>query len=223
MPEGFVDGDGDGAGKVEGADVVGPDGDAEDGVGAFGEQTGGEALGFATENEGVAGGEGCVVVAAGAAGAEQEEAVRAEGLGARGPGGVDGDLDGFPIIQAGPAQVGVVDREAEGFDEVEAGSGGGAKAGDVAGVGGDFGRDEDDVERGGGPAEVKMGFAGVVVFHGESRQFPRGGGERQPWEGKKGARGRSFGFLVWKRGRMGGMVRAFPMRESKREGQGDGA
>jgi hypothetical protein len=84
------------------------------------------------------------------------------------------DVDGIPVVEAGAAELGVGDLEAEGFDEMEAGAGGGAEARDVAGVGGNFGVDEDDIERDGRPAEIEYGLAGVGVLHGG--RIGRGGG-----------------------------------------------
>ena len=175
LAEGFVDNNGDGAGEVEGTDVVGEDGDAEYGIGMGGEDVVGEPLGFAAEDEGVAGAIVDLGVGAGAAGAEKKKAGGLEGIEAGLPRGMDLDVDGVPIVEAGPAELGVGDLESEGFDEMELRAGGGAEAGDVAGVGGDFGINEHDVERDRRPAEGEVGFARVGVFHlgrigGEGRE-----------------------------------------------------
>ena len=42
--------------------------------------------------------------------------------------------DPGPVVEAGPAQVAIADREAKGLDQVKFGSGGSAGAGHVAGV-----------------------------------------------------------------------------------------
>ena len=75
-------------------------------------------------------------------------------------------LDGIPVVQARAAKLGVGDGKSEGFDQVEAGAGGGAQAGNVAGVGRDFRADEDHMEGGGWPPEIELGLAGVGMFHG---------------------------------------------------------
>ena len=170
--EGGVEGDGGGGREVQGTDVVGADGDARPGIGVGGEEGIGESAGFGAEDKGVAGAVGDGVVAAVGGGGEEVQAV---GVGGReigeggGPVGVDADVDGIPVVEAGAAEVFVVDGKAEGFDEVEDGSGGGAEARDVASVGRDFGMDEDDVERGGGPGDLVVGDAGMVGFHGVIR------------------------------------------------------
>src|SRR5436190_11923204 len=56
-------------------------------------------------------------------------------------------LDVLPVVHAGPFELGVVEFEAERFDQVQSRFGRGAKAGDVAGVGRDFRFEEDDVHQ----------------------------------------------------------------------------
>lgn len=85
MTEGFVDDDGDGAGEVEGADVVSVNGDATDGIGMGGEQVVGKTFGFAPEDEGIAGTVSGLGVGAGTAGAVKEKTGGSEGLKASGP------------------------------------------------------------------------------------------------------------------------------------------
>ena len=102
---------------------------------------------------------------------------------------MDLNLDGIPIIEPGAAELGVGDFESQRLDQVETGAGGGAKAGDVAGVGRNFGVDEDDVQRDGRPAEIEFGFSGMGVFRAgrigtgatEGKPFPAGGA----WAGNR--------------------------------------
>jgi hypothetical protein len=60
---------------------------------------------------------------------------------------VDGQLDRRPVVEPGAADRLGIDAEGDRPDEVEAGAGGGAEPGDVAGVGRDLGGDEDDLQR----------------------------------------------------------------------------
>ena len=166
LAEGFVDHHGDGAGEVERADVLGLDGDAADGIGVRGQQVVGQSLGLAAEDQRVAGAVFDVRVGPGTAGAVEEKAGGSERVEAGLPRGMDLYLDGIPIVEAGAAELGVGDLKAQRLDQMEAGAGGGAQAGDVAGVGRDFGMDEDDVERDGRPAEIEFGFSGMGVLHG---------------------------------------------------------
>src|SRR6266699_3913142 len=98
-----------------------------------------------------------------------------------------------PVIEAGAAEMAVVDREAERIDQVERRGGGEADAADRAGVLRDLGRDQDDVHAGGtlrralaerhAPAAdrehdpsalVRLGMAQEVVVRGteEARLVP---------------------------------------------------
>ena len=141
-----------------------------------GEQVVGEPPGFAAEDERVAGAVLDMIIAPGAAGAVEKDTGGPDTAEERRPGGVDLDLHGVPVVEAGAAELGVGDLETEGFDEMQAGAGGGAEAGDVAGVGGDFGADEDDVEGDLRPAEIEFGLARVGVLHGDSIGIPTGRG-----------------------------------------------
>ena len=146
MAEGFVEGDGGGVGEVE-ASGFGASGDAEEAVGGLGgEPVVGKAAGFGAEDEGVSGGEGCVGVESGGACGEGPEAVGADGGGGFVEGVDHAEAEVWPVVEAGASAAGVVQAEAEGTDEPESGAGGDAGAADGAGVGGDFGLDQDDVE-----------------------------------------------------------------------------
>ena len=166
LAQGFIDHDGDGAGEVEGANVVGKNGDAQDRVGMGGQQIVGESLGFAAKDEGVAGLVFGLGVESGASRAVKEEAGGLNGIQAGLPGGMNLHLNGIPVVQTRAAELGIGDSEAQGFDQMKPCSGGGAKAGDVAGVGRDFRTDQDHVEGNGGPLEDELGFAGMGMFHG---------------------------------------------------------
>ena len=100
-----------------------------------------------------------------------------------GEGGVKGEVDGFPVVESGAAELFFGEVEAEGFDEVEGGGGGGAEASDVAGVGGDDGFDEDDVKGDGGPVEGELvALAGAVLHVGVGVHVRRrGGGSERGW------------------------------------------
>ena len=66
------DDDGDGAGEIERADVLGLDGDAADGIGVRGQQVVGQSLGLAAEVQRVAGAVFDLRVGPGTAGAVEE-------------------------------------------------------------------------------------------------------------------------------------------------------
>ena len=51
----------------------------------------------------------------------------------------------LPIVHARALELGVVEFEAEWLNEVERGMGGGAEAGDIAGVWRNFGFEQDDM------------------------------------------------------------------------------
>ena len=59
--------------------------------------------------------------------------------------------------ETGPAQVFVVDDEAQWFDEMQRGVGGDAQTADRAGIGGNFGRDQDDLHGGVTPVRCRAG------------------------------------------------------------------
>lgn len=196
LAEGFVGDDGDGAGEVEGADGGGMDGDTEAGVWVCVEDGLWDSAGFRAEDEGIAWEVGDAgVEARGGGGIEPAAGGGGGQCGfAGGPRGVEVEGDGVPVIEAGAAEVAVIEGEAEGLDEVEVGSGGGAEAGDVAGIGGNFGIKEDDMEGLGGPMEVEGSDTGMGVFHGvaaagwwcgdggEKRSMGQGGmAERKRW------------------------------------------
>ena len=105
-----------------------------------------EAGGFAAEDEAVIGRKFGLAINFWAAGFDEPEA----GIGRklclkRFPVWPAMPFDMLPVVHAGPFELGVVELKAERFDEVQDGFGRGAKAGDVAGVGRDFGFEEDDV------------------------------------------------------------------------------
>ena len=146
LAEGFEEDEGGAVGEVEGAGLGIEHGDAKPVGGVFCEEGFREAGGFAAEDEVVAGLVGDFGVVSGTVGLDEPEAGGGgKGLAEGGPVGpaVPGDL--LPVVHAGAFELAVVELEAEGFDEMEGGVGGGAEAGDVAGVGRDFGFEEDDV------------------------------------------------------------------------------
>lgn len=114
--------------------------DAEYPVGSeLGEDVFGQAAGLGAEQQGVS---GLVLhgrVAARASGRERQEA-RREGCGHEALQGVMALYPGpFPIVEAGPPDLCVIQREAERCDEVQGGAGVGAKPDNIAGIGRDLG------------------------------------------------------------------------------------
>ena len=87
----------------------------------------GEAAGLAAEDEEVAGLEAGFPGAGRALGAEEPERGVRVGLAELLEAVPDVDLDVLPVVEAGTADVLVVEREAEGPDEMEDGTGGEAK------------------------------------------------------------------------------------------------
>jgi hypothetical protein len=147
LAEGFVEGDARGGGEVQAAGLGVHHGDADEAVGVGLDQGRGQAFGLTAKNEhvpvlelGVPKGAGVV------AGLDEKKALgdqaRGEGL----PGGVDLNDGLVQVVEAGAAEQGFVHAEAERFNEMKAGVGDGAKAGDVSGVGRDFGMDKHHVE-----------------------------------------------------------------------------
>ena len=57
-------------------------------------------------------------------------------------------IEVLPIVQAGAADMAIVDQEAQGTDEPQLGADGHARAADVAGVEGDFRLIKNDLENG---------------------------------------------------------------------------
>ncbi len=55
------------------------------------------------------------------------------------------------VIEPGAPHAGIVEREAERFDQMQLGAGIGAQANDVAGVGRDFRLDQDDMKQADSP------------------------------------------------------------------------
>jgi hypothetical protein len=148
LTEGFVEGDANGGGEVEASGRI-FHGDAEAAGGVLVEEGFGETFGFAAEDEAVAVVVGGVPEGAGGFGGEEPEAgplpypvLKME------PGVPEVDVAVLPVVHAGAAEGFFVEGESEGLDEVESGAGGEAEAGDVAGVWGDFGFDEGDLEHG---------------------------------------------------------------------------
>ncbi|MPN04156.1 hypothetical protein SDC9_151392 [bioreactor metagenome] len=120
----------------------------------------GQAGRFAAEDEPVAGREARFGKRVRALGGEREHAlgVGAFGFDQRGEGLVDLERGVFVVVEPGALQLLVVEFEAERLDEVELAAGVGGEADDVAGVGRDFGFDENDVQH----AAIVVAFAVVL-------------------------------------------------------------
>lgn len=142
---GFVEDDGDGGGEVEGAGGPFLHGDAD---GAVVEPGFGEAFGFTAEDEEV------IVLVLDVPsglfglGAEEPEAGVGVGLEEFVEAFPDAEVDVLPVVEADAPDRFFVKREAQGFDEVEGGSGGEGESSGGSGVVRDLGFDEDDVHGG---------------------------------------------------------------------------
>ena len=105
-----------------------------------------ETGGFAAEDDVVVGRGLHFAVEFGAAGLDEPELGGGRKFLREGaPVGPAMPLDVLPVIHARAFELGIVELEAEGFDEMERRAGGGAEARDVAGVGRDFGFEQDEV------------------------------------------------------------------------------
>ena len=166
MPQGFIDHNGDGTGEIEGAYVVGEDGDAQDGVCVGGQQIAWESLGFAAKDEGVAGAVFRLGVEPRASGAVEKQPGGLNRIEAGLPRRMNLNLNGIPIVQTRAAELGIGDGEPQWLDKVQARAGGRAKPCNIARVGGNFRTDQNHVERNGRPVEGKISLAGVGMFHG---------------------------------------------------------
>src|SRR5690606_20068650 len=101
-----------------------------------------------TEHEVVAGLEPTFGQAAPAPGAQREQPLGPRRLEVGGPAGMDSDGGVLVVVEPRAAQPRIVEREAERLHQVPACPAVGAHPDDVAGVGRDLGRYEDDVEHG---------------------------------------------------------------------------
>jgi hypothetical protein len=143
----FVEDNCGGGGEVEAA-FFGYLGDADDSVGVGVLDFGGDAGGFAAEDQPVACREFCLPEGAVAFGGEEPDwgafllGEIEEGFGIV----VNGEAQARPIVHGAATEISVAEDEAEGADEVEFGSTGDAGAGDVAGVGGDLRLQERELE-----------------------------------------------------------------------------
>lgn len=146
MPEGFEEDEGDAIGEVERAGGGIEHGDAEPLILILFEEGLGKTGGFAAEHEVVVRSEGGFGVALRAIGFDEPEGAGWWKLRLEvGPVFVAMPGDVLPVIHAGAFELTVVELEAEGFDQVKSCAGGGAEAGDIAGVGRDFWFEQDDV------------------------------------------------------------------------------
>ena len=168
MPQGFIDHNGDGTGEIEGAYVVGEDGDAQDRIRVGGQQIAWESLGFAAKDEGVAGAVFRLGVEPRASGAVEEQPGGLNRIEACLPGGMNLHLNGIPVVQPRASELGISDGEPQRLDKVQARAGGGTKPCNIARVGGNFRTNQNHVEGHGWPSKVELGFAGMGMFHGES-------------------------------------------------------
>jgi hypothetical protein len=147
LADGFVEHNGNGGGEVE-ASGSGEHRDGETAVRMGREEVFRESAGFSSEDECIAIGKGGRPVGTVGFGGEQEEAACLRVLEAVWKGIPRAFVALVPVVHPGAPTGGMVNVEAEGSDQVEARSGGGAEACDIAGIGRDFRLDEDDVKHG---------------------------------------------------------------------------
>ncbi len=103
---------------------------------------GGETGLLGAENELVVETERCLVVTQCGVGGERPSSWCAvEG----GDGRVDGHVGEFVVVKARPTELGIIEVETERFDQRERGADVGAKADDIASVGGNLWSDENDL------------------------------------------------------------------------------
>src|SRR5207245_4967373 len=120
----FVEDDRHRSGEVEAPDVLARERDAEGGLRVRAADGGGEAAALAPEDEEVVGAEAHRGVRARGARREAEEPARRTRGEERLPARVPGEPHVRPVVEAGAAEMAVVDREAERIDRGE-GRGGG--------------------------------------------------------------------------------------------------
>lgn len=125
LAEGFVAGDGDGTGEVEGAQGLGVKAGEGEAVGVADGPVEpiGAAMALIAEEEAVAGGKrGIPKGTLGMGGEEPEAPRRIRVLAESVEGRMDMIVQLLPIIHAGAAEVAIVEGKSEGFDEVEGSS-----------------------------------------------------------------------------------------------------
>ena len=107
--EGFVGGDGDGVGEVDGARVVAGHGDAGEAVGVARVVVRGKSGGFAAEDQCAGGGEGGLVERALGLGAEEAEGIGVAVGEVVVEAVVEGEVEVGPVVEAGAADVAFVE------------------------------------------------------------------------------------------------------------------
>ncbi len=153
MSIGFKEADGDRIGQIEAADLA-PDGDADLSVGMFPDQPVREAMGFGPKEEYLPPIEGVGVERGSEFAPGQDEGMSASGsLDEFRPALPDNEVQIGPIVQAGAADISVLEAESKGTDQVKAGLRGGADATDISGVGGNFRLIEGDLHGASGCGE----------------------------------------------------------------------
>jgi len=133
LAEGFVNSGCGSAGEVEGADVF-SHGKLEDSAGITGQDPGGEASGFAAEDEDVPGREGAIPDELVAAFLDEPEIAVGEEADEFLPTFDDLPIEVGPIVHSGPAEMFFVQAESKRTDEPKLGTHGNASPPDIAGV-----------------------------------------------------------------------------------------
>lgn len=145
MTQRLIGQDRHGVGKVETAGIL-PHGDAQAARGVGLPEGEGEPGGLLAEEEPAAILKLGLMIAPGGLGGGQPELADVVALEHFLQTVIDGEVNHVPIIQAGAFHGAVADIEAQGFYEMQAAAGGGAGAGDVAGIHGDLRLHKHDIE-----------------------------------------------------------------------------
>ena len=145
LSERLKEGDGGGGGKIEAA-LIRPLRDADHAIGMGGQNLGGDAGGFAAEDEPVGFGEARLPERLGALTGEEPDwaGIFSREIEERCGIIVNGQAQARPIIHGAAAEILVVEHEPQGPDQMKFSSAGDASAGDVAGVGRDLRLEEGD-------------------------------------------------------------------------------
>ena len=146
LPQRLIQHQGDAIGQIKRARLRVEHGDAQPVPARFGQNGLGQARSLVAKDQIILRGIAHFRVMARAALLDQPEPrVRTQPLLEDRPTGPAMPLDLLPVIHSSPLQVTVIELESEWLDQVEQRAGGGAQAGHIAGIGRDFGFDEDNL------------------------------------------------------------------------------
>lgn len=145
MAQGFIKDDRHAAGKVQAAGVGIQHGDGAGVFWVLGEQTFAETFALASEEQIIPILEGGFIAGVFGFSAEHIKRSSRQSRHKTFPGFVGDIIQQIPVIHPGPLQMFFVQAETQRAHEMKACAGGGTKTGDVAGVGGDFGFDQNNI------------------------------------------------------------------------------